>query len=606
MTRDDPRAWQIVKVWLGPSLATLMGMGSTVELAAMPIPAPGPQLRGPTLIQQSAGPHGDAQQSVGTPGLSSADESKPDSFIELHEALTKAREGLEELSRATDAVAATGQLEQELTALRQENQQLRVELEAARAERGELEKAKQAAEAHAAELTKTVEQATIQALQMDEKLVAVAVRWRNAQLNSSLAQAWTSGDQMEAEARATQNALRSRIAELKRSAEQTSSETARLRKQMEASEQRIASADSARTEAEARLSEMHNSLQRTEQDKARIGADLARVQGELAVAKEQIAAAGQERAQIDQRTAALANERDDLRVRLADATARLGWSEAAKAQLESEVAELPAAAGTAADDARQNLIAVENRGQELNVVLPAIGPAAGPLENNPALLAESGTPAAGEWAKGEGRVAAAAPVENVATVAASNLDPEPGSADAEQEWIKTASAMRPRDGEGAHLDQRGILGGRPAVLRHADLPREKRLHVQRLLSELHSKVDERGLMTTVPGELLFALNSDEVHVGAYGMLVKVAELIGLYDNRQVVIIGHSDALGDAAHNRQLSERRAEVIKQFFIENFGLAADRLSTEGLGEARPIASNDTPDGRRANRRVEVLILN
>jgi outer membrane protein OmpA-like peptidoglycan-associated protein len=574
MTRDDSRARRIAKVSLGPALATLVG---TIELAAMPLAAE-VQLPGPTLIQQSPGPHEAAHQPAGAPRPPSADESKPASLIELREALTAAREGLDKLSRAADAVAATGQLQQELTALRQENQQLRLELEAARAERGELEKARQAAEAHAAELTKTVEQATVQALQMDEKLVAVAVRWRNAQLNTSLSQAQTWGDQREAEARATQNALR--IAELERSAGQTSAETARLRKQMEASEQRIRSAESARTEAEARLSEMHNSLQRAEQDKARIGADLARVQGELAAAKEQVAAAGQEHAQIDQRTVALANERDDLRVRLADATARLGWSEAVKAQLESEVAELRAAAGTAADDARQNLIAVENRGQELNVALPAIGPAGG---------------------------AAVTPVENVARVAAPSLDPEPGSADADQERIKTASAMRGGDGEGAHLDIRGILGGRPAVFRmFADLPREKRLRVQRLLSELHSKVDERGLMTTVPGELLFALNSDEVHVGAYGMLVKLAELIGLYDNRQVLIVGHSDALGDAAHNRQLSERRAEVVKQFLVENFGFAADRLSTEGLGEAHPIASNETPDGRRANRRVEVLIQN
>ena len=59
-------------------------------------------------------------------------------------------------------------------------------------------------------------------------------------------------------------------------------------------------------------------------------------------------------------------------------------------------------------------------------------------------------------------------------------------------------------------------------------------------------------------------------------------------------------------NRQLSERRAERVKQILVDHFEIAADRLSTEGLGEARPIASNATPQGRRANRRVEVLILN
>ena len=130
--------------------------------------------------------------------------------------------------------------------------------------------------------------------------------------------------------------------------------------------------------------------------------------------------------------------------------------------------------------------------------------------------------------------------------------------------------------------------------------------MQGLLADLPSKLEERGLMTTVPGELLFTVGSDEVQAGAYGTLAKVAELIGMYDNRQVLIIGHSDAMGEAAHNRQLSERRAERVKQIFVDYFELAADRLSTEGLGDARPIASNATPHGRRANRRVEVLILN
>jgi OOP family OmpA-OmpF porin len=79
----------------------------------------------------------------------------------------------------------------------------------------------------------------------------------------------------------------------------------------------------------------------------------------------------------------------------------------------------------------------------------------------------------------------------------------------------------------------------------------------------------------------------------------------VYDDRQVLIIGHSDAVGDAAYNKQLSERRAGLVKQFFIDNFELEGDRLSTQGWGESRPIASNATPEGRRANRRVEVLIL-
>jgi OOP family OmpA-OmpF porin len=80
----------------------------------------------------------------------------------------------------------------------------------------------------------------------------------------------------------------------------------------------------------------------------------------------------------------------------------------------------------------------------------------------------------------------------------------------------------------------------------------------------------------------------------------------MYQDRQVLIMGHSDAEGLAADNQRLSQRRAEAVKRFFAEYFNFGAGRVSAEGLGEARPIASNDTPQGRRANRRVEVLILN
>jgi outer membrane protein OmpA-like peptidoglycan-associated protein len=140
----------------------------------------------------------------------------------------------------------------------------------------------------------------------------------------------------------------------------------------------------------------------------------------------------------------------------------------------------------------------------------------------------------------------------------------------------------------------------------ADLPLEKRLHVQGLLADLGSKMDEQGLMTIVPGALLFAVNSEAVQESAHDTLAKVAELISVYDDRKVLIVGHTDAVGDAAYNKQLSERRAQLVKQFFVDNFEVEEDRLSTQGFGEERPIASDATREGRRANRRVEVLILN
>jgi predicted nucleic acid-binding Zn-ribbon protein len=276
----------------------------------------------------------------GAPNAGSGPVAARNSFIQLHEALMAARERLEELSDAADTVAATGQLQQELAALREENPLVRAEIKAR---------------------TKEIEQATAKAREMDQELVAVRAQ----------------------------------------------------------SEQRIAAADAARVEAEARLREIRDSLQRAEQEKARIGAVLVKVQGELATAKEQVAAAGRERTQIAQRTVSLQFERDDLSTRLADATARLGPSEAAKVQLEREVARLRQAARTAAHDTRQ-----------LIESLAAIGLAAGPLEADAALLAESGVPSPGEGTDGGGRDAAA-PVGNVAAVAASSQGLRPTNPDAD-------------------------------------------------------------------------------------------------------------------------------------------------------------------------------
>jgi outer membrane protein OmpA-like peptidoglycan-associated protein/predicted nuclease with TOPRIM domain len=589
MTCHDSRAQRSGKAWLGPSLAALVGIGSTVELAAMPVAPTGPQLPGSILIQQSPATQAAEQPPAPTSSEPVRDETTPDSFNELYEALAAARERLEELSRAAEAVAATGELQREFAALQEQNQQLRAESAAVRAERAELETAEQAAEARAVEATEAAEQARAKAQEMDQDLVAL--RWQNAQLNTSLAQARTTRDQMEVEARQTQNALRTRIEQLEADAEQMTAETVRLRGQLEAREQRIAAAGSALAETEGQLSEMRERLQRAEQEGARLGEDRARIETELATAKEELAAAEQARAQVGQRTAALADERDALRAQVAAASERLERVEAANGQLERQVAELHEAASTATDVARQNLIAVDARIRELNEALAMIGPAGGPIEADPALLAEPGAPAADEPVDVEAPVSMA-PVEEVAA-APTSQDPEPGGAEVDLARIKAASATNQPDG-----------GAAPAML--ADLPLEKRLHVQGLLADLGSNLGDQGLMTTVPGELLFAVNSDAVQESAHDTLAKVAELMSVYDDRQVLIIGHSDAVGDAAYNKQLSERRAGLVKQFFIDNFEVEEDRLATQGSGESRPIASNTTLDGRRANRRVEVLILN
>jgi OOP family OmpA-OmpF porin len=69
------------------------------------------------------------------------------------------------------------------------------------------------------------------------------------------------------------------------------------------------------------------------------------------------------------------------------------------------------------------------------------------------------------------------------------------------------------------------------------------------------------------------------------------------------IEGHTDNVGKAAYNLELSKRRAESVKTYLVSKFQLDASRLTTEGFGDTRPIAKNDTDQGRAQNRRVELV---
>ena len=80
----------------------------------------------------------------------------------------------------------------------------------------------------------------------------------------------------------------------------------------------------------------------------------------------------------------------------------------------------------------------------------------------------------------------------------------------------------------------------------------------------------------------------------------------LQKNERVVveIAGHTDSIGSEEYNQGLSERRAESVKDYLVGK-GVKAHRLSSKGYGEMRPVASNDTEEGRAENRRVEMVVL-
>jgi outer membrane protein OmpA-like peptidoglycan-associated protein len=128
--------------------------------------------------------------------------------------------------------------------------------------------------------------------------------------------------------------------------------------------------------------------------------------------------------------------------------------------------------------------------------------------------------------------------------------------------------------------------------------------LQRQIDELQAEVTDRGLVLTL-GDVLFTTGSAELQGGASDRLNKLINFLNEYPERLVLIEGHTDSMGSSEYNQGLSQRRSESVKSYLAQQ-GIATQRLSTSGLGEDQPIASNDSAAGRLQNRRVEIIIEN
>lgn len=128
--------------------------------------------------------------------------------------------------------------------------------------------------------------------------------------------------------------------------------------------------------------------------------------------------------------------------------------------------------------------------------------------------------------------------------------------------------------------------------------------LQRQIDMLEAEATERGLVLTL-GDVLFATGSAEIQGGTNQNLEKLVNFLNQYPDRRVLIEGHTDNVGSAAFNQNLSRQRAESVRNFLTER-GIDGRRLTVTGYGFERPIASNDNATGRQQNRRVEVVIQN
>jgi len=131
----------------------------------------------------------------------------------------------------------------------------------------------------------------------------------------------------------------------------------------------------------------------------------------------------------------------------------------------------------------------------------------------------------------------------------------------------------------------------------------------RLLQELERtgvSVTRNGdnITLNMPGNVTFATNSADLNAGFFDVLNSVGTVVNEFEQTVIEVAGHTDNTGSDQYNQQLSERRANAVAAY-LKTRNVRADRVITVGAGESRPVATNDTPEGRQLNRRVELTLV-
>lgn len=108
----------------------------------------------------------------------------------------------------------------------------------------------------------------------------------------------------------------------------------------------------------------------------------------------------------------------------------------------------------------------------------------------------------------------------------------------------------------------------------------------------------------MPGNITFATNSSDLYPGFFKVLDSVALVLKEYSKTVIEVAGHTDSTGTTEYNQALSLRRASTVGEYLYAR-GINGVRIITMGFGELEPIASNDSPEGRQQNRRVELRLV-
>jgi len=113
-----------------------------------------------------------------------------------------------------------------------------------------------------------------------------------------------------------------------------------------------------------------------------------------------------------------------------------------------------------------------------------------------------------------------------------------------------------------------------------------------------------GIKITFDSGILFDVDKYELREQAKRNIEELAVILNKYEDTNILLAGHTDSDGSDDYNMTLSERRARSVAHYLAES-GVSSARMTSMGLGESQPVASNGTAEGKQANRRVEVAIM-
>ncbi len=173
----------------------------------------------------------------------------------------------------------------------------------------------------------------------------------------------------------------------------------------------------------------------------------------------------------------------------------------------------------------------------------------------------------------------------------------------DRQIVALEEEIRDLDGRlaGAASETRSLAG----QLEAREQARERLAQLEQLLPRDQALVLRQGadIIVRVYG-VAFASGSARLPAAARKLLDELARAAQIYAGARLAVEGHTDATGDSAANQRLSQARAQAVRDYLVQERQLPAGRVTALGYGDSRPIASNSTEDGRRQNRRIDLVI--